>query len=252
VTGVLGREIVDAVSIVAVTTAIFVVSSRGGQSSFVPERYHRPPSRLALVSALGAVALVAAVAVVMLFGPHRGGPGTAPTALASTLALPGELVGSAPWPANTRQLRSRLDALGLPALSREGTVLHIHQHLDVFIHGRRIAVPAGIGIDADAGFISPIHTHDVSGIVHVESPDVRTFTLGQLFGVWGVRLSRLCLGGYCARGDDRLRVYADGRPFTGDPRVLPLAPHAEIVVAFGTPKQLPRPLPARYTFPAGL
>ena len=251
-TGVLGREIIDAISIVALTTAILVVGRRGEQSSFVPERYHRPPSRLALVSAFGAVALVAAVAVVMLFGPHRGGPGTAPTALASTLALPGELVGHAPWPANTSLLRGRLDALGLPALSREGAVLHTHQHLDVFVHGRRIAVPAGIGIDAAGGFISPIHTHDASGIVHVESPAVRTFTLGQLFGVWGVRLSRRCLGGYCARGADRVRVYADGRPFVGDPRVLPLAPHAEIVVAFGTPKQLPRPLPARYAFPAGL
>ncbi len=134
-------------------------------------------------------------------------------------------------------MRSRLDALGLPALSREGTVLHIHQHLDLFVRGRRIVVPAGIGIDTAEGFISPIHTHDASGIIHVESPDVRTFTLGQVFGVWGVRLSRRCLGGYCGRGAERVRVYADGRPFPGDPRVLPLAPHAEIVVAFGTPRQ---------------
>ncbi len=249
-TGVLGREIVDAVSIVAVTTAILVVGRRGERSSFVPERYHHPPSRLTLVSGFGAVALVAAVAVVALFGPHRGGSGTLTATGAAT--LPGELVGHPPWPANTSLLRSRLDALGLPALSREGTVLHIHQHLDVFVRGRRIAVPAGIGIDVTEGFISPIHTHDASGIVHVESPDVRTFTLGQLFGVWGVRLSRRCLGGDCGRGADRVRVYVDGRPLAGDPRVLPLAPHAEIVVAFGTPKQLPRRLPARYAFPAGL
>lgn len=249
-TGVLGREIIDAVSIVAVTTAILVVGRRGEQSRFVPERYHRPPSGLTLVSGFGAVALVAAVAVVALFGPHRGGSGTLAATVAGT--LPGELVGQAPWPANTSLLRSRLDALGLPALAREGTVLHIHQHLDVFVRGRRIVVPAGIGIDAAQGFISPIHTHDASGIVHVESPDIRTFTLGQLFGVWGVRLSRRCLGGYCGRGTEGVRVYADGRPFAGDPRVLPLAPHAEIVVAFGTPKQLPRSLPAHYAFPAGL
>jgi lipoprotein-anchoring transpeptidase ErfK/SrfK len=80
---------------------------------------------------------------------------------------------------------------------------------------------------------------------------VRTFTLGQVFGVWGVRLTRRCLGGYCAHGADRLRVYADGRAFTGDPRVLPLSPHAEIVVAFGTAKQLPQPLPSTYAFPPG-
>ena len=248
---VLGREIVDAVSIVALTTAVLVVGRSGEQRGFVPERRRRPPSRFALVSGLGAVALVAAFGVVMLFGPHRGGSGPQ-LAAASTAALPGELVGPAPWPANTSLLRSRLEALGLPALSREGTVLHIHQHVDVFVHGRRIAVPAGIGIDAAGGFISPLHTHDASGIVHVESPDVRTFTLGQLFGVWGVRFGRRCLGGYCARGADRLRIFVDGRPVAGDPRILPLAPRAEIVVAFGTAKQLPRPLPARYAFPAGL
>lgn len=250
-TGVLGREIVDAVSIVAVTTAIMVVGRRREESRFVPERARRPASRLTLVSALGAVALVAAFAVIMLFGPRHGGS-VAPAAAASTTVLPGLLVGSAPWPANTSTLRGRLDALGLPALPREGTVLHIHQHLDVFVHGRRVRVPAGIGIEVPEHFISPLHTHDASGIVHVESPSVRTFTLGDLFGVWGVRLNRRCLGGYCARGADRLHVYADGRPFTGDPRVLPLAPHAEIVVAFGTEKQLPRPLPSRFAFPPGL
>lgn len=249
-TGVLGREIVDAVSIVAVTTAILVVSRRGEQPRYALARARRPPSRLALVSSLGAVGLLAAVAVVVLFGPRRGGPDAAPAAVVA--ALPGELVDHAPWSANTRLLRGRLGALGLPALSREGTLLHTHQHLDVFVHGRHVTVPAGIGIDVAGGFISPIHTHDATGIVHVESPDVRTFTLGELFGVWGVRLSKQCLGGYCARGPDRLRVYVGGRPFTGDPGVLPLAPHAEIVVAFGTPGELPRPLPARYAFPAGL
>src|SRR6476619_7075254 len=131
-------------------------------------------------------------------------------------------------------LRLRLRALGLPALGREGSALHVHQHLDMFVNGRRVAVPAGIGIGAAQGFISPLHTHDASGIVHVESPDVRTFTLGDLFDVWGVRLTRRCLGGYCARGAERLRVYVDGRQVAGEPRTLPLAAHAEIVVAFGT------------------
>ena len=243
----LGREIVDAVSIAAVTTAILVVGRGEERSSFVPGRYDPPRSRLATASALGLVALVAAVGVVALFGPHRGR-----SAVAAPLrtALPGELTGATPWPANTAGLRDRLRALGLPALGREGTALHIHQHLDVLVHGRRVAVPAGIGIGQ--GFISPLHTHDASGVVHVESSDVRTFTLGELFGVWGVRLTRRCLGGYCASGADRLRVYVDGRAVTGDPAVLPLAPHAEIVVAFGSSAQLPRPLPSSYAFPAGL
>ena len=167
-------------------------------------------------------------------------------------SLPGQLTGPAPWPANVGDLAARLDALGLPALSQEGTALHIHQHLDVFVNGRRVVVPAGIGIDEVAQFISPLHTHDPSGIVHVESPDIRTFTLGQFFGVWGVRLTPRCLGGYCAAGARRLRVYVDGKPVPGDPRLVVLEPHEEIVVAFGTAAQLPRPLPSSYEFPAGL
>jgi len=247
----LGREIVDAVSIVALTTAVLAVGrgNRDHRASFTPQRPRRPRSRLATASALGIVALVAAAAVVALFGPHRDGAAAAPVRGAG---LPGELTGPAPWPANTGRLRARLRALGLPALGREGSALHIHQHLDVFVHGRRITVPAGIGISGAEGFISPLHTHDASGVVHVESPQVRTFTLGELFGVWGVRLTPRCLGGYCAGGSDRLRVFADGRPFRGDPRVLPLAPHAEIVVALGTSAELPRPLPSSYAFAAGL
>jgi hypothetical protein len=252
---VLGREIVDAVSIVVLTTAVLAVGrpdDRRAHPAFVARPAHRRRSRLAVASALGAVALVGAAGVVALFGPHRIGPQGGRAAPARDGPLPGLETGPAPWPANTAQLRARLGALGLPALVREGTVLHLHQHLDVYVHGRAVPVPAGIGIAADQGIISPLHTHDASGVVHVESPSARSFTLGQLFGVWGVRLTRRCLGGYCAAGADRLRVYVDGRRVTSDPRLLPLAPHAEIVVAFGTPRQLPRPLPSRFAFAAGL
>ena len=242
----LDREIVEAVSIAAVTAAIVVAGRREERSSSVAG-HGGGRSRLATASALGVVALVAAVGVVAAFGPHRArGAEAAPLAV----AVPAELAGPAPWPANTDGLRSRLRALGLPALDREGTALHIHAHLDVFVHGRRVAVPAGIGIGPD--FISQLHTHDASGVVHVESPDVRAFTLGEVFGVWGVRLTRRCLGGYCASGADHLRVYVGGRELTGDPRLLHLAPHSEIVVAFGTPRQLPRPLPSRFAFAPGL
>ncbi len=155
------------------------------------------------------------------------------------------------WPANGEGLRTRLAAVGLPALSREGTAFHIHAHLDVFVAGRPVIVPAGIGIDPAGRFISPIHTHDATGVIHVESPVVRKFTLGQFFGVWGVRLGGGCLGEYCSGSGSSLRVYADGKP-VGDPSGLVLAAHQEIVVAFGTLAQLPRPVPASYSFKGGL
>jgi hypothetical protein len=84
------------------------------------------------------------------------------------------------------------------------------------------------------------------------SRHVRTYTLGEFFDVWGVRLTRSCLGGYCAGGDRRLRVYVDGAAYRGDPTTLTLQPHQEIVVAFGTAAQLPSPIPSSYRFPPGL
>ena len=202
--------------------------------------------------------VLVAVALVLLLGVAAAALTAAErrtsvrTPLVPPTALPGELTGPAPWPRNVGELRARLDALQLPALAQEGTVLHIHQHLDVFVNGSRVVVPAGIGIDAAERFISPLHTHDAGGVIHVESPTVRVFTLGQLFGVWGVRFTRACLGGYCVAGPRRLRVYVDGALVPGDPRRLLLDAHQEIVVAFGTRAQLPRPIPSSYDFPPGL
>jgi hypothetical protein len=166
--------------------------------------------------------------------------------------LPGLQTGSAPWPAEEAHLRERLEKLGLPVLRAEALAFHIHQHLDVFVEGRRVTVPADIGINVQQQFLTVLHTHDNSGIIHVESPTERTFALGQLFDVWGVRLTSSCLGGYCTDGQSRVRVYVGGQVVGGDPRAVPLEGHDEIVVAYGTPAQLPKPIPARYPFPAGL
>jgi hypothetical protein len=117
--------------------------------------------------------------------------------------------------------------------------------------GRR-TIPTDIGINRTAGFLSPIHTHDVTGIIHVESPVVRNFSLGQFFDVWGVRFDAHCVGGVCD-GNGRVRsVFLNGQPYTGDPAALVLTAHEEIVVAVGAPAQLPNPIPASYVFPAGL
>jgi len=207
----------------------------------------RARGRLWLALAALAVAVAILAAVVVGAGGSSPSPPTLPPA-----HLAGELTGPAPWPRNIGGLGARLQAVGLPALAQEGTVLHIHQHLDLYVDGRRVTVPAGIGIEESQGFISPLHTHDETGVIHVESPDLRTFTLGQLFAVWGVRLTPRCVGGYCATGAKQLWLFVDGRRVSKDPRLLPLTEHEEIVLAYGTQAQLPRPLPARYAFAPGL
>jgi hypothetical protein len=216
-----------------------------------------------LVLALASTALLALAGC----GSSKDTPGTATSAPTTTTAngpelgppfgsmdkLPGVLTTPPPWDANTDKLQQRLRAIGLPALTAEGQVVHIHQHLDVFIDGKPVTVAENIGIDPNGGFISPLHTHlGNDGIMHVESPTQERFSLGQFFGVWGVRLDGKCLGGDCAGNGKQLRTWVNGVPVAGDPTRIVLAEHQEIAIAYGTKAQIPDPVPASYAFPTGL
>lgn len=196
------------------------------------------------------ILLVAAVVALCGCGGNDDSKTEASTpAPAPAAALPGAQTGPPPWTRGVDQLAQRLQVLGLPALPAEGTVVHIHQHLDLYVEGRHLTVPAGIGIGQT--FISPLHTHDVSGVMHVESERPRTFTLGEFFGVWGVPLSSSQVGGLKAGAGKQLRAWVDGKEFSGDPSTIELASHQEIVVAYGTPAQTPKPVPASFAFPPG-
>jgi hypothetical protein len=119
--------------------------------------------------------------------------------------------------------------------------------MDVFVNGKHEPVPALIGI-YDGQFLTQLHTHDASGIMHVESPTKRTFTLGEFFGVWGVRLTDTCIGGYC-KPKVPWTMYVNGAPYTGNPSALILQRHQEIVFAVG---KRPKTIPSSYTFTGGL
>lgn len=167
--------------------------------------------------------------------------------------IPGNLdslqTGTYPWGIATTTLRARLKAINLPALKEEGTVLHIHQHLDLYIDGKSVAIPEGIGVNDTAGFIAPIHTHDTTGIIHVESPVVQDFTLGQFFNIWGVQFSDQCIGGYCNTDTKKLQVYVNGQKIENNFQNIKLEAHQELAIIYGDPASLPNPIPATYTFP---
>ncbi len=168
--------------------------------------------------------------------------------------LPGTMIGKAPWGANDGQyLKQRLKDIGLHPLPAEGTKLHIHAHLYVVVNGLIYRVPALIGINIQQRFIAELHTHDDTGIIHVESPTVRTFTLGEFFDVWGLRFSSRCLGAYCATAKKQVMVWVHGKRVTTDPRKIILKAHEAIVVAYGTLASLKPlgPIPATYPFPKG-
>jgi hypothetical protein len=210
--------------------------------------------------------LLATVAIVLLAGCGSGSTAASSTATTATAppaagaklgpsfgsmtSLPGVLTTPPPWPNNTAKLQQRLRAIGLDPLTQEGQVLHIHQHLDVFAAGRHVTVPANIGIDASGQYLAALHTHDAAGIMHVESPTAASYTLGQFFAVWGVRLDARCIGGLCASGAKRLRAWVNGKPVAADPTRIILDEHQEIVLAYGTAAQVPEPVPKSYDFAA--
>lgn len=63
------------------------------------------------------------------------------------------------------------------------TRFHIHPNISIVVDGVVQTLPAQIGVNA--GCMNPLHTHDTSGKIHVESPVKRDFTLGDFFAVWG-------------------------------------------------------------------
>jgi hypothetical protein len=146
---------------------------------------------------------------------------------------------------------------GLDPERKEYLIHHVHAHLDVFVDSKPISVPAGIGIniddpavhrfkDADGSLsyggidpacrkpcISPLHTHDNSGILHTESKTPKPNTLGQFFTEWGVRLSDSCVGKYC--DPKPVAIYVNGKPYAGDPPAIELTDRKEIAIVIGTP-----------------
>jgi hypothetical protein len=169
-------------------------------------------------------------------------------------SLPGALKTAPPWPRNEATLQLRLRDIGFDPLTEEGQVVHIHQHLDIFVDGQPVEVPGDIGIGPQSAFISDLHTHASypPGIIHVESPTQRDFTLGQFFAVWGVPLSATGIGSLRETGAKKLSVFVNGKPLTADPTRIILSERQEIVVAYGTEAQLPDPVPATYDWPEGL
>ena len=82
--------------------------------------------------------------------------------------------------------------------------------------------------------ISPLHTHDETGIIHTEAAADTLLTLGQLFTEWGVRLDEECVGEFCESETD-IAVHIDGDEYEGDPTDIELDDQLVIAIVIGTP-----------------
>ena len=82
-------------------------------------------------------------------------------------------------------------------------IMHFHPHLNLMIDGKPVTVPSQIGIvpslwkdhsldqygmqamSNGMSGMAPLHTHDATGTIHVESNTIRNYTLGEFLNIWG-------------------------------------------------------------------
>jgi hypothetical protein len=149
--------------------------------------------------------------------------------------------GSELAPAGTTQTGT-VDGIGCGPT--EQLAYHIHAHLQVYVDGAARTLPAGVGIPgsvAEQTAVGPVaaggqciywlHTHAPDGVIHIESPTARIYTLANFFDEWHQPLGASQVAG--ATG--RVTALVNGKPWTKDPRTIPLVPHAVIELAVGTP-----------------
>ncbi|MBV8246564.1 MAG: hypothetical protein JOZ38_11615 [Candidatus Eremiobacteraeota bacterium] len=123
---------------------------------------------------------------------------------------------------------------GIECQSMEGAALHIHAHLQLIENRLPEEVPANVGIPIGGSCLYWLHTHATDGLIHVEAPVRKTFTLGQFFDIWGETLSWTEAAMLHAPHGARLRITVNGTPYTGrDPGSIPLRDREEIVIQQG-------------------
>ena len=225
----------------------------------------RRKRRLRLAAWAGAVVVVAGAGLGVGLGLSGSGGSSGPVAGAGSTAsygplsslgtltaapAPGSLgpeqvpIPSAPVLAAPSAATAGQTIDGIGCNTSEQTLFHIHTHLTIFVDGTQRQVPAGIGIpgavaaQTQAGpFVESgrcfywLHTHAADGIIHIESPVERTYTLGDFFDEWHQPLGPDQVGP--ARG--KVTVIVNGRLFTGNPRNAPLGSRENLQLDVGTP-----------------
>ncbi len=215
--------------------------------------------RLAVIGG-GVVVVAGAVAGIVL--GLTGGSSSTPNGSAALSSLGTLRAASAPGPlgpegvpmpkapalAGLASAATGRQVDGISCSANEQTLFHNHAHLTIFVNGQERQIPQSIGIpggQAEQSQHGPfivtgncfywLHTHAMDGIVHIESPVQRTFTLGNFFDVWGQPLGPNQVG----PATGKVTVIENGKVITGDPRNVPLLEHAQIQIEVGTPLVAP-------------
>lgn len=155
--------------------------------------------------------------------------------------------------------------------NRSSAIYHVHFFIGIIVNGQHRALADGTGMSAptadftlepqgiknwteSTGCYYYLHTHDASGVVHVESPanipkssweTATVYTVGTYFDVWGMSLSGTNIGSMAGPVTAYVAqpkvLKTDPVPktmlvkFTGNPRTIPIHSHTVVWLEIGSP-----------------
>lgn len=141
---------------------------------------------------------------------------------------------------DSKQVSAAPSIDGIECNTKEFVALHNHVHLDFYVNGNPLTVPAQIGI-VDNACLYWMHTHNTSGVIHIESPKSRDFTLGQFFNIWKASASFPVSGAVP-------KIFVNGQEVNTNLDDTKIKEHDEIAIVYGT---LPSVVPPYYQFKEG-
>ncbi len=175
---------------------------------------------------------------------------TSPAPTTSTPAQAGEIgpegiaLETGPWVALASSTTAGTTVDGIQCAPLEQLAYHIHAHLQVYVNGKSRQLPGAIGMIGPVAQQTPtapfysaqkciywLHTHTADGIIHIESPTVRIYTLGNFFDEWNQPLSATQIASF----HGKVTAFVNGQRWTKNVRDIPLKPHYEVQLDSGSP-----------------
>ena len=130
---------------------------------------------------------------------------------------------------------------GIPCETQEYSTFHVHAHMDIFVNDQHVGIPAQIGITNSCLYW--LHTHTSDGIIHIESPTEREFTIGQFLDIWKSTSKTSTIP-----GNDPI-IFVNGNLLSTKLNNTAMNAHDEIVLVYGN---VPQNMPTFYQFPEGV
>lgn len=123
----------------------------------------------------------------------------------------------------------------------EQITYHVHAHVTLLVAGKQQSFDRYAGLNYGHDCLYWLHVHDQTGIIHIEAPHKILPTLGNWYDVMKQPLSTTQVGSAKVKPGQHLKMWVNGKPYTGDPRKIVLTQHKDIWLEIGPPFKKPTP-----------